>query len=81
MRVIERFKKGKYTAEIVQTETGLYRYSVFSVAESTEYDTSYTPSIQTAYMWLVGLLAEWSDAISLYNHRRPINGYTGRKET
>lgn len=66
--IIERIKKGENTAEIVLLESGFYRFRVYSAADSTLYDVLYTTSIQTAYMWLVGVLSEWLDATSLYRH-------------
>lgn len=68
MRIIERIKKGKYAVEISQIQSGLYRFSVYSDADSTQYDGRYTSSIHVAYMWLVGVLVEWADANSLYIH-------------
>lgn len=68
MKIIERIKKGKYTVEIRMTEEALYRFSVYSVADGVQYDTRYTPDIQTAYTWLTGVLVEWAGAISLYRH-------------
>lgn len=67
-RIIERIKKGEYAAEIVLLESGLYRYSVYSVADSMQFESAYTHNIRTAYMWLVGKLADWADATSLYRH-------------
>lgn len=59
LEIIDRVKKGKYTAEIVQMEQGLYLFRVYSDSDSIQYVARCTKSIQTAYSWLVRELVEW----------------------
>ena len=67
MEVIERIKKVNFTVEIV-LESGLYRFRVYCNGDCDAYGSHYTPSIETAYKWLVGVLVEWADANSFYRH-------------
>ena len=59
LKIIERIKKGKYTAEIVPMEQGLYLFRVYSDSDGIQYVARCTKSIQTAYSWLVHELVEW----------------------